>query len=90
MKRNQAPHSASIMVKSGLALLALVPVSAQAREGLLAVLPVEMSITTFAFIGALLVLSVIMFFIFQHRFKAATRELRRCCGWRAPLANADK
>lgn len=65
-----------MMVKSGLALLALAPVSAQAREGLLAVLPVEMSITTFAFIGALLVLSVIMFFIFQHRFKAATRELR--------------
>lgn len=78
MKQKKTNHAGTTMLKSGLAGLVLAPISAhaQAREGLLAVLPIEINASTFVFIGALLVLSVVLFLIFQHRFKLATRELR--------------
>jgi PAS domain S-box-containing protein len=43
-------------------------------------LPIQMSLTAYFFIGFLLLLSIIMFFIFQRRFNAAHRELKDVTG----------
>ncbi len=54
---------------------------AQSPGGLLAaVLPIEMGLPTFLIIGALLLYSVILFFIFKSRFNGASVELKDVTG----------
>jgi len=57
-------------------VLAMVPAvsMAQGRQ-LAAAFPVEMSMTAFLIIGGLLVLSIILFFVFQKRFNSTHQEL---------------
>jgi len=68
----------------GMALaIPLVPPTthAQSPGGLLAtVLPIEMGLPTFLIIGALLLYSVILFFIFKSRFNGASVELKDVTG----------
>lgn len=62
----------------GAAITALSPAvsSAQIADKVSEVLPVEMSMTSFLIIGALLLTSLIFFFLFQQRFNAANRQLK--------------
>jgi PAS domain S-box-containing protein len=59
---------------AGVALL-LFPVSSRAQDSGKS-FPIEMNPTTFLIIGALLLLSIVMFFVFQRRFNVANRELK--------------
>jgi len=58
-----------------LAILAPVAAHAQTAKGLLAIIPVEMSMTSFLIIASLLLYSIMLFFIFKTRFTNANLEL---------------
>ncbi len=66
------------VLPAALSLLSMIPFTAhaQAEEGLLAILPVEMSLTTFLIIGGLLVGAILSFFMFQARFNTTHQELK--------------
>ncbi len=49
--------------------------NSSAATGLAAIVPVEMSMTAYLIIGALLITSIMMFFLFQRRFHVTAKEL---------------
>lgn len=54
----------------------IMPSAALAQTTLASLMPVEMSLTSYLVIGSLLVVSVVMFFMFQRKFNAASVELQ--------------
>jgi len=72
------PNTKFIALLAGAALAMLWPGTshAQTAERLNATFPVEMNMTAFFIIGALLLCSITLFFLFQQRFNAACRQLK--------------
>ncbi len=66
------------LLGAALATLALAPANthAQATEGLPAILPIEMNMTTFLIIGSLLLYSIILIFVFKSRLNSTSIELK--------------
>uniref|UniRef100_UPI00356B55E8 PAS domain-containing protein n=1 Tax=Pontiella sp. TaxID=2837462 RepID=UPI00356B55E8 len=56
--------------------MASIPTAALAQSALASIPAVEMSLTAYLIIAFLLVLSIMMFFLFQHRFHKAATELK--------------
>ena len=66
-------------LQSGGALLiglSLLPKTSQAQMELASLIPVEMSMTTYLIIGAMLVFFILLFFVFQRRFNATSLALK--------------
>jgi PAS domain S-box-containing protein len=57
------------------AILLLLPAVSQAQNTRALIIPVEMSMTAYLIIGFLLLVSIMMFFIYQRRFNITAREL---------------
>ncbi len=53
---------------------------AEESKLIMEIMTVELSLTSYILIGFLLILSLVMFFIFQHRFNLANRELKDVAG----------
>ncbi len=68
----------SVLPFAGMALATLWPevTHAQMVNSVKSTFPVEMSMTAFLIVGALLICSIILFFLFQQRFNAANRQLK--------------
>ena len=64
-------HTVVLMITT-----AMVPVASMAQNAIrVPIFPVEMSITAFLIISGLLILSLILFFVFQKRFNSTHKEL---------------
>jgi PAS domain S-box-containing protein len=72
-KMNRSKSLRGLGLLSGVALL---PAVALAQSALASLVPVEMSMTSYGIIGFMLVLSILMFFMYQHRFNTASHELK--------------
>ncbi len=77
MKNQQNP---GLQIKSNrfylLAGVLFLPLASQAQGQLKTLIPIEMNLVSYLIIGFLLVFSVIMFFLFQHRYNLTARELK--------------
>ncbi|VGO11610.1 hypothetical protein PDESU_00155 [Pontiella desulfatans] len=62
--------------KSLLFGLVALPTAAFAQTTLANMLPVEMSLTSYLIIGFMLIISIVMFFLFQRRFHTASLQLK--------------
>lgn len=76
MKTNRNTHTVALNYISRALLVStlLAPALSHAQTRAL-IVPVEMSMTTYFIIGFLLVLSILMFFLFQRKYKITKREL---------------
>lgn len=65
---------------AGFFLLPGVGFSSPESSGIAAAIPIQMNMTVFTIIGAMLLTSITMFFIFKSRFNSATAELKDIAG----------
>lgn len=73
MKKTARPET--VALKAALLLTLLLPAVSQAQQTKALIVPLQLSVHWYVIIGGLLVVSVLMFLIFQRRYKTTRQEL---------------